>query len=69
MARFVNAQNISSPIKIELDEAGAPKLFVSTIDPFNLRRNFENQCRTCGQLQIFLPDHLAQIEAIGIWLY
>ena len=68
LSRFVQAENISAPIKIDLDENGKPKLFVSTVDPFNLRHNFGKQCQKCKPLQIFLPDQLAQIEAIGVVL-
>ena len=66
LSRFVQAENISSPITIDLDENGKPKLFVSSIDPFDLRKNFKRQCQKCQPLQIFLPESLAQIEAIGV---
>ena len=66
LSRFVETENISTPIKIDLDENGRPKLLVSTIDPFNLAKNFEKQCNLCEPLQIFLPTNLATIEALGV---
>ena len=66
LSRFVQTENISTPIQIDLDENGRPKLLVSTDDPFNLAKNFQKQCNLCGPLQIFLPTSLAQIEALGV---
>ena len=62
----MKTENISTPIQIDLDENGKPKLLVSTVDPFDLAKNFRKQCNLCKPLQIFLPENLAQIEAIGV---
>ena len=66
LSRFVQTENISTPIQIDIDENGRPKLLVSTDDPFNLAKNFRKQCNLCEPLQIFLPTNLAQIEALGV---
>ena len=66
LSRFVQTENISTPIQIDIDENGRPKLLVSTDDPFNLAKNFRKQCNLCEPLQIFLPTNLAQIETLGV---